>query len=107
VFNRTTLKALLLASASLALAPLHANAKELTVYTYDSFTSEWGPGPIIKTAFEKECDCTLNFVAIDNSAAILNRVQFEGASSKADVVLGLGYDQMATALDTGLLTESG
>ena len=107
MFNRTTLKALLLASASLALAPLHANAKELTVYTYDSFTSEWGPGPIIKTAFEKECDCTLNFVAIDNSAAILNRVQFEGASSKADVVLGLGYDQMATALDTGLLTESG
>ncbi len=86
--------------------PGHA-ANTLTVYTYDSFTSEWGPGPVIKTAFEKECDCTLNFVAIDSSAAILNRVQLEGDASKADVVLGLDYNLMALAEDTGLLTESG
>ena len=86
--------------------PSHA-AKTLTVYTYESFTSEWGPGPVIKTAFEKQCDCTLNFVAIDSSAGILNRVQLEGDASKADVVLGLDYNLMALAQDTGLLTESG
>ncbi len=85
--------------------PSHA-AQTLTVYTYESFTSEWGPGPVIKTAFEKECDCTLNFVAIDSSAGILNRVQLEGKSSKADIVLGLDYNLMALAQDTGLLAES-
>jgi len=86
--------------------PSHAS-QTLTVYTYDSFTSEWGPGPVIKPAFEKQCDCTLNFIAIDSSAGILNRVQLEGDSSQADVVLGLDYNLMALAEDTGLLTESG
>ncbi|MBX2836604.1 MAG: thiamine ABC transporter substrate binding subunit [Gammaproteobacteria bacterium] len=87
--------------------PVAHASQTLTVYTYDSFTSEWGPGPIIKTGFEKQCDCTLNFVAIDSSAGILNRVQLEGDSSSADVVLGLDYNLMALAEDTGLLVESG
>jgi len=84
-----------------------AYAKDaLTVYTYESFTSEWGPGPVIKKAFEAECDCTLEFVAIDSSAGILNRVQLEGESTKADVVLGLDYNLMAVAEESGLLTNS-
>lgn len=98
--------AIILGAFCIIAVPSHA-AKTLTVYTYDSFTSEWGPGPVIKTAFEKQCDCTLNFVAIDSSAGILNRVQLEGDNSKADVVLGLDYNLMALATDTGLLTESG
>ena len=32
---------------------IYANNKDtLTVYTYDSFVSEWGPGPIIKEIFD-------------------------------------------------------
>ncbi len=82
-------------------------AAELTVYTYESFTSEWGPGPKIKEAFEKKCaDCTINFVALDNSAGILNRVKLEGDSSKADVVLGLDTNLMAEAEASGLLASS-
>ena len=104
-FRRTATISLTVALCLVAL-PSHA-AKTLTVYTYESFTSEWGPGPVIKTEFEKQCDCTLDFVAIDSSAGILNRVQLEGKSSKADVVLGLDYNLMALAQDTGLLTESG
>ena len=84
-----------------------ASAAELTVYTYESFTSEWGPGPVIKEAFEKECgDCTINFVALDSSAGILNRVKLEGASSKADIVLGLDTNLMAEAEASGLLAPS-
>lgn len=80
----------------------------LNVYTYDSFVAEWGPGPIIKKAFEEQCgDCSVNFVAMDSSAGILNRVQLEGKSSVADVVLGLDTNLMAIAEDTGLLAESG
>lgn len=85
----------------------HAHATEtLTVYTYDSFTAEWGAGPIIKTEFEKTCDCELNFVALDSSAGILNRVQLEGEATQADIVLGLDTNLMALVEDTGLLDTS-
>jgi len=83
-----------------------ADDKTLTVYTYESFTSEWGPGPVVKKAFEATCDCTLNFVPIDSSAGILSRVQLEGANTKADIVLGLDTNLMATAEDTGLLAAA-
>ena len=40
---------------TLALAAIPAAAKQtVTVYTYDSFVSEWRPGTRIKAAFEKE-----------------------------------------------------
>ncbi len=104
--SRSLFSALIIAAALLFSTAVHAE-KTLTVYTYDSFTSEWGPGPVIKEAFEKVCDCQLNFVAVDSSAGILNRVQLEGSATKADVVLGLDYNLMALAEDTGLLAESG
>ena len=30
-----------------------ANQNKLIIYTYDSFVSDWGPGPIIEEEFEK------------------------------------------------------
>ena len=88
--------------------PAFASAKPvLTVYTYDSFASEWGPGPAIEKAFEENCDCDLQFIALDSSIGILGRVQLEGASSKADIVLGLDTNLMATARETGLFAAHG
>ena len=88
--------------------PAFASAKPvLTVYTYDSFASEWGPGPAIEKAFEENCDCDLQFIALDSSIGILGRVQLEGASSKADIVLGLDTSLMATAKETGLFAAHG
>ena len=75
----------------------------LTVYTYDSFAADWGPGPAVKKAFEAQCDCTLNLVALDDGVTILNRLRLEGKNSKADVVLGLDTNLMAEAEKTGLL----
>lgn len=46
----------------------------LTVYTYDSFAGEWGPGPKIKLAFEAECNCELKWVKLEDGVAILNRI---------------------------------
>ncbi|MGP4879802.1 thiamine ABC transporter substrate-binding protein, partial [Klebsiella pneumoniae] len=44
----------------LALVAMPALAKPvLTVYTYDSFSADWGPGPAVKKAFEAECGCEL------------------------------------------------
>ncbi len=84
-----------------------AAVRTLTVYTYDSFTAEWGAGPIIKQAFEAKCgDCEINFVSLDSAASLLNRIQLEGEGSKADVVLGLDTNLMALAEDTGLLAAA-
>ena len=66
------------------------SAKEtLTVYTYDSFVSEWGPGPIIKKIFEKKYNQNIEFVAADSGAALLTKIILEGSSTKADIILGL------------------
>ena len=45
------------------LAAAGAETPVLTVYTYDSFVSEWGPGPAVEAAFEATCGCDLQFVA--------------------------------------------
>ncbi|SON50632.1 thiamin transporter subunit; periplasmic-binding component of ABC superfamily [Vibrio tapetis subsp. tapetis] len=82
-----------------------ANTDTLTVYTYDSFAADWGPGPAVKKAFEAQCDCTLNLVALDDGVTILNRLRLEGNNSKADVLLGLDNNLMAEAKKTGLLAE--
>ncbi|ELY5872157.1 thiamine ABC transporter substrate binding subunit [Cronobacter sakazakii] len=92
----------------LALTAAPAFAKPvLTVYTYDSFSSEWGPGPKIKTAFEADCGCELKFVALEDGVSLLNRLRMEGKNSKADVVLGLDNNLLQAATATGLFAKSG
>ena len=85
-----------------------AMAKDtLTIYTYDSFVAEWGPGPKVKEAFEKECDCTVEWVAPGDAVAMLNRLKLEGANTKADVVLGIDTNLTAEAQKTGLFGKHG
>ena len=91
----------LIASGAMAETPV------LTVYTYDSFTSEWGPGPAVEAAFEETCDCDLKFVAAGDGAALLSRVLLEGASTEADIVLGLDTTLTEKALGSGLLAPHG
>ncbi len=95
--------ATILATSLLATTAIADKSNTLTVYTYDSFSSDWGPGPKIKEDFEKVCACELKYVGLDSSVGILSRIQLEGASSKADVLLGLDVNLMASAEKTGLL----
>jgi len=78
----------------------------LIIYTYDSFTAEWGPGPAVKKSFEKTCDCTLKWVAIADGVALLNRLKLEGANTRADIVLGLDTNLVVEAKATGLFEEA-
>lgn len=99
-----------LAAAALSLGltlPAHAADKVLTVYTYESFMSEWGPGPKVKEAFEKTCDCRVEFVGVADGVALLTRVKLEGEGSKADVVLGLDTNLVEEAKETGLFETAG
>ena len=66
-----------------------ASAADLTIYTYDSFVSDWGPGPQLEATFEAQCHCDLEFIAVDDGVSILNRLRIEKENTKADVLLGL------------------
>ena len=79
----------------------------LTVYTYEGFPADYGPGPAIKVAFERDCGCVLNWVTAGDGVAVLNRLKLEGSNSRADVVLGLDTSLTAEAHATGLFEPHG
>jgi len=96
--------------ALLFLPPIVSQAEEkpkLTVYTYDAFAADWGPGPQVEKAFEAECGCDLEFVAMDSSIGILRKIQLEGESTPADIALGLDNNLISIAAATGLFASSG
>ncbi|QYK42049.1 MAG: thiamine ABC transporter substrate binding subunit [Paracoccaceae bacterium] len=84
-----------------------AETPVITVLAYDSFVSEWGPGPAIETAFEESCGCDLRMIGAGDGAALLARVQLEGPRGAADVVLGLDTALTAQAAATGLFAPHG
>ncbi len=101
-------KSLLCVGLLLAAGAAFAEDKPvLTVMTYDSFVSDWGPGPQVEAAFEEVCGCDLNFVGAGDGAALLARLKLEGARSEADVVLGLDTNLTAEAEATGLFAPHG
>lgn len=94
----TSTRAWSLLAPLLLASSVHAEDRPLlSVYTYDSFTAEWGPGPRLREAFEAQCNCTLRFVSAEDGVSILNRLRLEGERTEADVVLGL---------DEALMTET-
>ncbi|MEW9835931.1 thiamine ABC transporter substrate binding subunit [Mesorhizobium marinum] len=103
---RTSLCSVFAFAIGLSVLPAVAQDK-LTIYTYDSFTSEWGPGPQVEKAFEADCGCDVEFVAVADGVALLNRLKLEGSATKADIVLGLDTNLTAEAAATGLFSPSG
>ncbi len=101
--HRCIVAALLLAASPAAAA----DKPELVIYTYESFTSEYGPGPEIAANFEKTCGCTVRFVGAGDGAALLGRLRLEGQRSPADIVLGLDTNLTAEAKATGLFAPHG
>lgn len=103
-FNHFALAAALFAIASPALAQ---DQPVLTVYTYDSFAAEWGPGPALKAGFEKTCGCTVRYATSEDAISTLRKVQLEGPASPADVVVGLDTATAPEARGTGLFDAHG
>lgn len=99
-----------LGAASMLIVPTLAIAQDrptLTVYTYSSFTGEFGPGEAIKQAFEAECGCVLDWVETEDAGTLLSRLRLEGDSTDADIVLGLDTNLIHQARETGLFAEHG
>lgn len=102
------LPALAMLAAGMAALSGAAEAKPtLTIYTYESFTAEWGPGPQVEKAFEAQCGCDVKFVGLADGVALLTRLKAEGKATEADVVLGLDTNLTAEAGQTGLFAAHG
>ncbi len=101
------MKALTFAAGVLMATTALAETPVLTVYTYDSFVSDWGPGPAVEAAFEEVCACDLQLVGAGDGAELLARVKLEGARTDADLVLGLDTNLTAAAKETGLFSDHG
>ena len=98
------------AAATLLVGSAIASPQErptLTVYTYSSFSGEFGPGGAIKQNFEAECGCALRWVETEDAGTLLARLQLEGDTTEADIVLGLDTNLIAAARATGLFAEHG
>ncbi len=94
----------------IALSSITALAQEtetpvLTVYTTNAFVAETGPGPQAEIAFEETCECDLQFVSVGDAASLLSRLQSEGDSSPADIILGIDNSLVVQMQNTGLIAE--
>ena len=86
--------------------PTSVMAKEqLNILTYDSFTSEWGPGPSIEKSFEEICNCEINWSTADSSGALLSRVKLTNNKEGFDILLGIDDSLMFEAKDTKLFSN--
>lgn len=99
---------LTLISSALFSATAFAQAQQsVNVYSYDSFTSEWGAGPKVKQDFEKaHPQCVVNYTPFESGGVLLNRVRLEGKKTKADIVLGLDNFVLEQAQQTGIFASN-
>lgn len=77
--------------------------KKVIVYAYDSFTSDWGPGPAIKEAFEKNTDYELELISVGDAGEVLTKAFLERRHPQADVIVGLDNHNAREAESQNLL----
>lgn len=77
-------------------------APELTVYTYDSFASEWGAGPKLAPLFEKATGIKVRYISKGDGGQLLASLILEKGKGTADLVVGLDNQLAPKALEAGL-----
>jgi thiamine transport system substrate-binding protein len=71
------------------------------IFTYSSFSSKWGPGPILQQMFEKTCNCKVEFLDGADAGILLQRLKIEGEKLGADLVIGLDqYDLQKAVVES-------
>ena len=71
--------------------------QEITVYAYDAFCGDWGPGPSIVENFAKKTGIKVNLVSAGDAIEMLIKVSSEKNNPLADVVVGISDDMAAKA----------
>ncbi|OJF77263.1 MAG: thiamine ABC transporter substrate-binding protein [Treponema sp. CETP13] len=82
-----------------------SRAKEVVVYTYDSFIADWGPGPELKRLFEEKTGNTVTFISVGDGAQILSKAVLEKKAPQADVLLGIDNNQIELAKKSNVMVN--
>ena len=82
---------------------VHSDQTELTIYAYDSFVSEWGPGPFIIESFENKTGINVNMISSGDSGQVLQKVILEKNNPKADIIIGIDNNLLYRALKEEIL----
>jgi len=95
--------ALFLVSALLFLScKKKETGKEIVVWTYDSFVSEWGPAKQISDKFAEETGVNIRWDSRGDAGALLSSLLLEKDQAKADIILGLDQNLAQRAINSGL-----
>ncbi len=86
-------------------APEVSSERSLTLYCYDTFSSEWGSGPTLIPLFEEETGIKVNVVSTGDAIQMLNQAIMEGDRCPADVIMGISDDSASTAYRSGLFAS--
>ncbi len=84
-------------------APFANQKQNLTVYTYDSLSAEWGLIPTFIKNFEKENNAIVTIITFPDTGTMLNQLILEKNKPKADIVMGLDNINFASAQQNQLL----
>ena len=94
---------LLLVTGAVTAAPVAEEQPDLVVYAYDSFVSEWGPGPKIIPKFEQMHGVTVSVVSVGDAGQVLSRAIVEKDAPHADIIVGIDNNMLARALEEDVL----
>jgi thiamine transport system substrate-binding protein len=75
----------------------------LTIYAYDSFVSEWGPGPQVVPLFEKATGIKVNLISAGDSGQLVSRIIMEKDNPQADLAIGIDNNQLYHVKASGVL----
>ena len=78
-------------------------SNEVIVYTYNSFSGEWGAGPEIARLFEEKTGIRVTYADCGDSAQILSKAILEKKNPYADVLIGLDNNMWEKALQNDVL----
>ena len=78
---------------------------EIVVYTYNSFSGEWGAGPEIARLFEEKTGIKVTYAEVGDSGQILAKAILEKKKPYADVLVGLDNYSAEKAAKSKVLME--
>jgi thiamine transport system substrate-binding protein len=85
-------------------APLAAQSPQsLVIYAYDSFVSEWGPGPKVIPSFERQTGAKVTVISAGDAGQVLARAILEKANPQADLIIGVDNNLLARAQEEKVL----
>ena len=76
---------------------------QLIVYTYDSFSGEWGSGPEIAKRFEEKTGIKVVYSDCGSGVEILSKAILEKDDPYADVIVGVDNNLTERAMESGVL----